>query len=311
MRIGPVTFRSWKQSFPTYSYSLVRPSVYKSIAAVLHLKADGSKGGLRIVSRKALNPSEMPVMKGVQAKIRRVSRVSISEEIAQQIMDLIASGDLRPGQRLPSERELCKNFGTGRSSLREALRCLSIVGVLNARVGEGTTVAADGGKFLGKIVEWRMITEKHDIENLLEVRIGLEGVSAANAAVRATQKELERLEELVSQMKAAVNERKQFAALDLEFHLTLARASGNAFLIDLISMIRSQLARGLTKVLLLPNAIPLSLKEHIAVFEAVRKRDSEAARNAMHSHLQAALQRHRETVGRPEAKPQGNGRKKA
>lgn len=263
------------------------------------------------MSRKASTPNELPVMKGVQAKIHRVTRVSISEEIAQQIMDLIASGDLKPGQRLPAERELCKNFGAGRSSLREALRCLSIVGVLNARVGEGTTVASDGGKFLGKIVEWRMVTEKHDIENLLEVRIGLEGVSAANAAVRATQKQLEQLEELVSQMKGAVHERKQFASLDLQFHLTLAKASGNAFLIDLISMIRSQLARGLSKVLLLPNAIPFSLKEHIAVYEAVRRRDSEAARNAMHAHLQAALRRHRETLGNSENVPQTNGYRKA
>lgn len=262
------------------------------------------------MSRTGNTPKELPVMKGVQSKIRRVTRISISEEIAQQIMDLIASGDLKPGQRLPSERDLCKNFGAGRSSLREALRCLSILGVLNARVGEGTTVASDGGKFLGKITEWRMITEKHDIENLLEVRIGLEGVSAANAALRATQKELEHLEELISQMKGAVQERKHFASLDLEFHLALARASGNDFLIDLISMIRSQLARGLTKVLLLPNAIPLSLKEHIAVFEAVRKRDSEAARNAMHGHLQAALQRHRETIRDAERAPRATGHRK-
>ncbi len=241
-----------------------------------------------------MKTNPFPHAKSVQSKIRRVTKVSISEEIAQQIMDLIASGDLKPGQRLPSERELCKNFGAGRSSLREALRCLSIVGVLNARVGEGTSVATDGGKFLGKIVEWRLITEKHDIENLLEVRIGLEGVAAANAATRATQKDIESLEQLLDRMKAAVQDRKLFAALDLEFHVTLAKASGNALLIDLVSMIRSQLARGLSKVLLLPNAVPLSLKEHIAVFDAIRSKNPEAARNAMHAHLLAALLRHRE-----------------
>lgn len=235
-----------------------------------------------------------PITGNVKSKLRRVTKVSISDEIAQQIMDLIANGDLKPGQRLPSERELCKEFGAGRSSLREALRCLSIVGVLNARVGEGTSVAADGGKFLGKIIEWRMITEKHDIENLLEVRLGLEGVAAANAASRAKQKDLEHLEELVSQMRDAVGDRKRFAALDLAFHIAIAKASGNAFLIDLVSMIRSQLARVLQKVLLLPNAVPLSLKEHQAVFEAIKRSDAEAARHAMHAHLQGALRRHRE-----------------
>ena len=77
--------------------------------------------------------------------IKRVTKLSISEEIARQIMDLISDGSLQPGQRLLSERELCLLFGASRSSLREALRCLSIVGVLNARVGEGTSVAEDGG----------------------------------------------------------------------------------------------------------------------------------------------------------------------
>lgn len=235
-------------------------------------------------------------MKIVEGKIRRVTKLSISEEIAQQIMDLIANGDLKPGQRLPAERELCKHFGAGRSSLREALRCLSIIGVLNARVGEGTAVASDGGKFLGKIIEWRLITEKHDIENLLEVRIGLEGVAAAEAASRATLEDVDKLQELLTKMKSAGEDEKRFAILDLEFHVTLAKASRNALLIDLVSMIRSQLARGVSKVLLLPNAIPLSLREHTAIFEAVKRRNPKTARDAMHAHLQAALHRYNEAA---------------
>src|ERR1700726_3292040 len=108
--------------------------------------------------------------KPFKAKLRPIKKPSISDDIVDQIMSLIASGDLKPGQQLPSERELCEHFGTGRSSLREALRCLCIVGVLTARAGEGTSVASDGGKFLGKIVEWRIITEQHDIEDLMQVR---------------------------------------------------------------------------------------------------------------------------------------------
>ena len=239
--------------------------------------------------------------KSVESKIRRVTKISISEEIAKQIMDLISNGDLKPGQRLPSERDLCENFGASRSSLREALRCLSIVGVLNARVGEGTSVAPDGGKFLRKILEWRLITEKHDVENLLEIRIALEGVSAANSARYATPEEIEKARELVTRMKAAVKDEKQFAILDLDFHILLANASGNGLLLDLISVIRSQLARTLSTVLQLPNARPLSLKEHLAIFEAIERRDVEGAREAMHHHLEAALKRYEE------ASASGNG----
>jgi GntR family transcriptional repressor for pyruvate dehydrogenase complex len=243
-----------------------------------------------------MNDHQQSRAKLVGSKIRRVTKVSICEEIAQQIMDLISNGDLKPGQRLPAERDLCKEFGAGRSSLREALRCLSIVGVLDARVGEGTSVAIDGAKFLGKIIEWRLITEKHDIANLLEVRSALEGVAAANVALLGKKEDIDKLEKLIARMKASVDNTNEFAALDLEFHLTLAKVSGNNLLFDLISMIRSQLVRALSKVLLLPRAVPLSLKEHIAIFRAIKRGDPDMAREAMHAHLHAALLRYKETA---------------
>jgi GntR family transcriptional repressor for pyruvate dehydrogenase complex len=232
----------------------------------------------------------------IESQFRRVNKVSISEDIAQQILDLISSGSLAPGQRLPSERELCKNFGAARSSLREALRGLSMIGVLTARVGEGTSVAADGGKFLGKIIEWRLITEKHDIENLLEVRIALEGIAAANVARDGSQADIARLATILGKMKSAVKDKKQFAALDLEFHVTLAKASGNSLLFDLVSMIRNQLVTALEK-LLLPQVRPLTYKEHAAIVEAIQQRSADRARDAMHTHLQSSLARHRATMG--------------
>lgn len=228
----------------------------------------------------------------VAPKIRRVARTSISEEIAKQIIKLISTGELQPGRRLPSERDLCEQFGASRSSLREALRCLSIVGVLNARVGNGTSVATDGETFLRRIVEWRLITEKHDVENLMEVRIALEGVSAANAALRASPEDIERFQDLLAKMKLAAKDARKFAILDVEFHLALAKASGNALVFDLVSMIRNHLVRVLPKVLQLPHAMPLSTKEHIAILTAVARRDADGARGAMHAHLEAVVRRY-------------------
>jgi len=235
-------------------------------------------------------------VKSVESKIRRVTKISISEEIAKQIMDLISNGDLKPGEHLPSERELCINFGASRSSLREALRCLSIVGVLNARVGEGTSVAVDGGKFLRKIIEWRLITERHDIENLLEVRIALEGVSAAKTALHGTPEDVEKLRKILAKMKKAIGDEKAFAALDLEFHITLANASRNVLISDLISLIRSQLVKGLHRVLVLPHALPLTHKEHTAIIKAIERHDAEAARDAMHVHLEGHLRRYTKAI---------------
>lgn len=237
---------------------------------------------------KATRKSEL---KFTKPKIRPVIRTSISEEIAKQVIRLISTGELQPGQRLPSERDLCEQFGASRSSLREALRCLSIVGVLNARVGDGTSVAADGETFLRRIVEWRLITERHDVENLMEVRIALEAVSAANAAARATESDVKKLQDLVARMKSAKDASK-FAVLDVEFHVALAKASGNALVFDLVSMIRNHLVRVLPKVLQLPNALPLSTREHVVIVNAVARRDADAARAAMHAHLEAVIRRY-------------------
>jgi GntR family transcriptional repressor for pyruvate dehydrogenase complex len=243
-----------------------------------------------------MNDRSKSTQVSIKSKIRRITKISISEQIAKQIMDLISSGDLNPGQRLPSERELCGNFGASRSSVREALRCLTIVGVLNAQVGEGTSVAADGKKFLRRILEWRMITERNEIEDLLEVRIALEGVSAAKTALHAREENIEMLRKLLVKMKASIRDKKAFANLDLKFHLMLAEISGNSLLADLISLIRSQLLRGVHTVLHVPHALPLAYKEHASVFEAIERRDSVAAGKAMQAHLEGHLRRYRKAA---------------
>lgn len=229
--------------------------------------------------------------KSVESKIRPIRKVSIAEEIAKQIMELISSGALRPGQRLPSERELCEHFDASRSSVREALRGLSMVGVLNARVGNGTSVAANGGMFMRKVMELRMVTEKHDIDNLLEVRLALEVMSAARAAKNATEEDLNELRDLVAKMKACGSNEAQFARLDAEFHVVIAKASGNTLILDLVSMIRRQLIRALTKALRSPNAILHSNKEHATLLNSIERHDADASKAAMLAHLEG-FQRH-------------------
>ena len=233
-------------------------------------------------------------------KARPIQKSSISDDIVQQIMQQISAGNLVPGQRLPSERELCKRFDAGRSSLREALRCLSIMGVLTARVGEGTSVATDGGKFLETVMQWRFITEKYDIKNLMELRIALEGFSAACGAERATDEDIASLQELISRMEESVKDPKRFGVFDLNFHLAIARASKNQVLFDLVSVIRGQLARALSAVLVLPYARPRSIEEHTAILAAIKRRNPEAARKAMQAHLEAAIKRYNSAQTTPE-----------
>jgi GntR family transcriptional regulator, transcriptional repressor for pyruvate dehydrogenase complex len=231
----------------------------------------------------------------LQSKIRPVSRTTVSDEVVEQIMALISNGDLKPGQRLPSERELCKTFHAGRSSLREAIRGLCILGILKARVGDGTSVSDDGKKFLGRIVEWRLITEQHDIENLMSVRTALEGLAVADAARKADAEFMALMRHLITRMEAAVNtvNHKLFVQLDLEFHVAIARAAQNDLLFDFVTMIRSQLMRALSRVAAHPYALPRSLKEHGLIVRAIENRNPKSAAAAMQQHLENSLKRYR------------------
>jgi GntR family transcriptional repressor for pyruvate dehydrogenase complex len=98
-------------------------------------------------------------------------------------------------------------------------------------------------------------------------------------------------------MEAASNNEKRFAALDLEFHVSLAAASKNFLIFDLISMIRGQMEKTLSRVLLVPYALPLSLKEHTSIVNAITRRDPDAASKAMQHHLDAALKRYQNALG--------------
>ena len=236
--------------------------------------------------------TQASLQKASSIKLKPIHKSSISDKIVQQLIALISSGELKAGQRLPSERELCVRFGAGRSSLREALRCLSIMGVLTSRVGDGTSVAMDGNKFLETVLRWRMSTQQHKIEDLMQVRIALEGIGCEAAAINADETDLKNLEALMTKMENVANEPKRFAALDLEFHLALARSSKNKLLLDLITLIRGQLERGVVRVLQTENAIPLSINEHRNVLAAVMARHPEKAHEAMNVHLKRAVWRY-------------------
>jgi GntR family transcriptional repressor for pyruvate dehydrogenase complex len=234
------------------------------------------------------------MLPAIEDQLKPVSKNSLSEDICRQIMNLISTGVLQPGYRLPAERELCQRFGVGRSSLREAIRGLGIIGVLDVRVGDGTFVALNGEKFIGKVFEWRLATERQNLENLLEVRLALEAATAQYAAIRGTEEQFDQIEEILNKMQACINDKTSFAQLDLEFHLVIAEASNNTLIYDLLSIIRAQVAQALTEVVSLPGGAELAYETHREIYEAIRTRDPEKARAHMKHSIQLGLDRYRE-----------------
>lgn len=195
----------------------------------------------------------------------------------------------KPSEKLPSEVQLCKAFKVGRSTLREALKSLSFIGMIHMRAGGGTYVADGPSTYMnGPLLAKGVLNTEKDVNELSEARLVLETELAALCAQRASVEDLRGLEDLVEQMKFAKNQDGAlFCRLDLGFHLAIASGSKNNILTELLKHTRAGLQELITKSLLLPAGMEISYKQHRAILDALRKHDPARARKAMRSHLRA------------------------
>ena len=234
-------------------------------------------------------PKKVPPAAG--EAMRPVHRTSVSDEIVAQITELIARNVLKPGDRLPPERELCKRFGVGRSSLREALRSLAVMGVLDGRVGEGTFVC-DNSQYLEKALQWGFALDGKKIQDLAETRMMLESQNAQLAAGRATGEDLTAIAAALEGMKGALDDGDRFLESDLQFHLLVARATHNSILYNLLETTRSHLQAwikgSLSEPALAGRRAELSLREHGRILAALKGQDADGARRAMADHIRSS-----------------------
>ena len=212
----------------------------------------------------------------------------LSDKAVGQIKALIEDGRLKPGDKLPAERELIKLLSVSRASLREALRILEVLGLIEVRTGIGAFVMlTDVGALPA---EWNalLIKTKQEMIDLLEVREALEAKAAALAAQKASAEELEECSLTLAKMKQSATTNDVDAAIqaDIEFHQLISKISQNNFLIELSDSISHVLLEARYAFFQQPNRIFVSWQQHYRVVEALEKRDSQAAAEAMLQHLQ-------------------------
>lgn len=210
-----------------------------------------------------------------------------SEEVVQQLREMIHRGDLRPGDRLPPERDLAKLLGVSRPTLRAGIRTLAAVGVLQSRQGAGTfVVEADASPALDAN-PLRLMASLHGFssDEMFEARIVLEMAVAGLAAERAKGEQLAAMAEEVAEMFAALNEPEEYLVHDMRFHQTIAAASGNRILTALMNMVASILFETRSKTVHRALDLKESADMHRQIYRCIRDRNPEAARNAMREHL--------------------------
>jgi len=207
------------------------------------------------------------------------------EQVAEQIQRLIASGALSPGDRLPPERELAAKFGVGRSSLRDAIRTLEVMGIVESRHGSGTVVRDLSTDSLVVPLASVLAHKRELVAELLDVRRMIEPALAARAAANATEEELSRLEDILQRQAEKVRRGEPSIEEDSEFHYTIALAARNSVVLRVLDVLMDLLRESRARSLQVSGRPERSFAGHQRILRAIKRRDGPAAEAAVRKHL--------------------------
>jgi len=216
--------------------------------------------------------------------IKPVRRLTISDEIAEQIKELIFNGALNPGDRLPPELELAEKFGASRSSVREGLKALSYIGLID-RSKEGTFVSTEPFRSYTDPMILKLVLKRINLECLYEARKVIEIPLAGMAAERRTIEDLKDMEKCIEAMSTWVGNPELFGEEGLDFHLAVASASQNRVLYESIYAIKSLQMVSNREVVQSKEIFNSTLKYHAEIFEAIKSGNAEAAKDLMLMHI--------------------------
>lgn len=223
-------------------------------------------------------------------ELKPIKTRKIYEEIVEQIRELVMRGELKPGDKLPSERDLVERLQVSRASIREALSALEMMGLFEVRSGEGTFMRKLKPESVIAPLAWMLSIEKGTAEELLEVRKILEVQAAQMAAQRAQSVDIHEMAEALEDMRQEiVNPELGGEKADLRFHYAITRATKNKILIllmDTISDMMQQMLKTSRAKLYAGKYTPNILyMEHAKIYEAIRMKDSIKAGELILEHL--------------------------
>lgn len=223
-------------------------------------------------------------MAGVKMNILPVRRTRVPEEVVEQIRGFIASGELRPGDLLPSERELAERFKVSRASIREALTALQVLGLLErSRSGGGLAARGNHVWFTIAPLSSYLATRSHIIEQI-EVRRMVEPEMGRLAAARAGADDIARIAARLDEMSADLAAGGLGTEADAAFHSAIARCTGNELLAQIVDLI-GRAIREHRELFQTPQGAAQSLEEHREMLDAIRRGDGEAAYELTRRHI--------------------------
>jgi len=219
-------------------------------------------------------------------KIIPIIRHNLPDEVIKQIKKIITDGNLKPGDKLPPERELSKRFNVGRTTIREALKALSYTKII-IRTREGTIINGNVLDYFSDSLNKKLIAKYIDLEDLIETRKLIEAKNASLAAQKATKEDIKLLQKNLSEMKRCVakNNISEYIATNLKFHETIAEIAQNRVLYEVFIAVKSLLKESQEMIIKYPGIMERSLKYHKKIYRAIKEGKACVAEEAMLVHL--------------------------
>jgi GntR family transcriptional regulator, transcriptional repressor for pyruvate dehydrogenase complex len=235
------------------------------------------------VRRQSLTAPPSPVK---AVKIEPIRKTRLAEEIADRIRVLILDGTFPTGRPMPGERILAERFGVSRGSIRDAMRMLETIGLLDARHGQGTFPRElDVTRLVAPLAS--VLTSRHDLqEELLDVRRMFEPAVARAAATRVTDEDLTDLQRILDTQRRKLKSGRSAIVEDTAFHAAVARATRNRAVMRIMATLNDLLIESRTLTLKQKGRPERSIQGHEAVVAALRRRDPDGAARAMHNHIE-------------------------
>lgn len=224
--------------------------------------------------------------------VEQIQRRKLFQEVLDRLLQRIRSGELAPGDQLPSERDLMAFYGVGRPAVREALQALANSGIVEIAHGERARVVVPTAQLLIAQVAGgarHLLRSQPDmLAHLKEARVFLETGLARTAAERATADDVVRLRRRLDEHRAAMVELDQFLLRDMAFHREIALISGNPIFPAIVEALFHWASEYYQTIVRAPGVESLTLAEHQRIVEAIAAHDADGAATAMHEHLTRA-----------------------
>jgi GntR family transcriptional repressor for pyruvate dehydrogenase complex len=219
----------------------------------------------------------------------------VSGEIARRLLAFLISGEIAVGQRIPSERQLAGALGVGRSAIREAIKHLQLLGLLDVRVGDGTYLQEPDTAVVPQLIEWGLLLKADRLLELIEARRYIELALAGLAAERRDQQDLDRIRGHLDTMRESAGNLEAFTEADSAFHFAIAEAAQNRVLAGVLSNLRTLLRVWIARVLRTPGEADRALAEHAVIFAALQDGSRIEAETAMAAHIDHVAARLRDS----------------